>query len=136
MRDLISRASGMVVAATAAVVLAAGMVAGATGTAAAATTMTAVEAALPANAATDAFATPVEVSCASAGNCTAVGWYYDSSYFFRGLLLTETAGTWAPGTEAPVPANAAANPDVMLRSVSCGSAGNCTAIGQYSDKLG
>lgn len=54
------------------------------------------------------------VSCASAGNCTVAG----------GLVLaTETAGSWAAGVEAPLPGDAAANPQVGLGSVSCSSAG-------------
>jgi hypothetical protein len=73
------------------------------------------------------------VSCSSAGNCSAVGTYYDSSGA-EGLLLTETAGNWAAGIEATLPANAAvANQQVRLNSVSCTSAGNCIAVGSYSD---
>jgi hypothetical protein len=74
------------------------------------------------------------VSCASAGNCTAVGAYTDSSGNGHGVLWTQTAGTWAAGTQAPLPANAASNPsDANLHSVSCASAGNCTAVGFYED---
>jgi hypothetical protein len=77
------------------------------------------------------------VSCASAGNCTAVGTYFDSSSGnSQGLLLTQTAGTWATGTEAPLPANAASTPAVKLLSVSCASAGNCTAVGTYIHSSG
>ena len=47
------------------------------------------------------------VSCASAGNCTAVGDYDASSDREQGLLLTETSGRWATGVEASLPANAA-----------------------------
>ena len=57
---------------------------------------TGVEASLPANAGTnpDAGFAPVlgAVSCASVGNCTAVGTYEDSSRHEQGLLLTETSG--------------------------------------------
>src|SRR5207248_2898805 len=75
------------------------------------------------------------VSCAAAGNCSAVGRYADSSNHQQGLLLTETAGTWATGVEADPPANAGSNPGVGLVSVSCASAGNCSAVGYYSDSL-
>jgi hypothetical protein len=93
-----------------------------------------VEAVLPANAAVADQAVDLNsVSCTSAGNCSAVGSYYDSSGT-EGLLLTETAGNWATGVEAPLPANAAAtNRNAGLNSVSCGSVGNCTAVGSYSD---
>jgi hypothetical protein len=73
------------------------------------------------------------VSCPSAGNCTAVGWYLDSSNHQQGLLLTETAGTWASGLTAPLPANAGADPHGDVRSVSCASPGNCVAVGSYKD---
>jgi hypothetical protein len=51
-------------------------------------------------------------------------------------VLTETAGTWAAGVEAPVPADAAANPQTGLPSVSCAPGGNCTAVGSYFDSSG
>src|SRR5207248_6041925 len=54
----------------------------------------------------------------------------------QGLLLTETAGTWATGVAASLPANAGSNPAVSLFSVSCASAGNCGAVGSYDDSSG
>jgi PASTA domain len=99
-----------------------------------------VEAVLPANAATGAsrFVELSSVSCASPGNCSAVGDYHDSSGSPQGLLLTESAGTWGAGVEAALPANAAtgANQFVELNSVSCASAGNCSAVGRYEDNSG
>jgi hypothetical protein len=92
-----------------------------------------VEPSLPANAGTNPSASVYRVSCASAGNCTAVGGYTDSSGHSQGLLLTERSGTWATGVEASLPANANTSPDVSLDSVSCASAGNCTAVGNYND---
>lgn len=65
---------------------------------------------------------PDQVSCASAGNCTAVG---------NQGMLTETHGSWAKGITVNLPANAA-NPGVTLDSVSCAWAGNCAAVGRYS----
>jgi hypothetical protein len=96
-----------------------------------------VEAPLPANAATtDQDAELDSVSCASPGNCTAVGSYKDSSDT-QGLMLTETAGTWARGVEAVLPAHASATDKlVFLNSVSCASAGNCSAVGGYNDDSG
>ncbi len=95
-----------------------------------------VEASLPANANTSPNASVFSVSCASAGNCTAVGEYEDSSGHSQGLLFSETSGTWAAGVEASLPANAGTNPDARLDSVSCASAGNCTAVGSYTDSSG
>ena len=97
---------------------------------------TGVEASLPANAGTNPEASLGEVSCGSAGNCTAVGGYKDSSGLSQGLLLTETSGTWATGVEPSLPANASRNADASLGAVSCASAGNCTAVGRYYDSSG
>src|SRR5207302_1424514 len=95
-----------------------------------------VDAVLPANAGSNPDVGLNAVSCASAGNCTAVGSYTDTSGFRRGLVLTETAGTWATGVEASLPGNAASNPKVSIGSVSCASAGNCSAVGNYNDSSG
>ena len=138
MRDLVRRAAG--IAAAGAIALAAGMVAAAPGaaSAAAAPSVTAVEAVLPANAAANTVVYMGSVSCPSAGSCTAVGSYLDSSGSRQGLLLTETSGTWATGVEAPLPAdaNAPGGQDARLVSVSCASAGNCTAVGFYANSSG
>lgn len=98
-----------------------------------------VEAVLPANANPSFFFSLQSVSCASPGNCSAVGSYQDNSSpegATQGLLLTETEGSWAPAVEAALPANASSSPLVGLRSVSCALAGNCTAVGSYTDVLG
>jgi hypothetical protein len=96
-----------------------------------------VEAGLPANAAsTHQFVRLNSVSCASAANCTAVGGYVDSSSNSEGLVVTQTAGTWAVGQEVTAPANAATNPGVGLASISCPSAGNCGAVGSYTANSG
>ncbi len=83
------------------------------------------------------------VSCPSAGNCTAVGSYVDGTAnggSIQGMLLAESNGSWAPATEAPLPGDAyatgggsgtPAQSDLTLASVSCASAGNCTAVGSY-----
>src|SRR5437660_1781162 len=94
-----------------------------------------VEASLPANAGSDPHVFLYSASCASAGNCGAVGGYNDGAGNVHGLLLTETAGTWAAGLEASLPANAGSNPDISL-SVSCASAGNCSVVGSYADTSG
>ncbi len=94
---------------------------------------TGVEAALPSNAsAASGGVYLISVSCASAGNCSAVGRYDDHGGDGDGLLLTEQAGTWKPGIEAVPPANAAPY-GVSLNAVSCASAGNCAVVGDYTD---
>jgi outer membrane protein OmpA-like peptidoglycan-associated protein len=97
---------------------------------------TGVQATLPANAGSPQEVTLSSVSCASAGDCTAVGSYEDGSGYAQGLLLTETSGSWATGVETTLPADAGSNSNVYLSSVSCASAGNCTAVGRYFDSSG
>jgi hypothetical protein len=93
---------------------------------------TASTAALPTGADTNPGVSLASVSCASNGNCTAVGAYSASSNA-EGLLLTETSGTWGTGVEAGLPSDHATLSGVMLNSVSCASAGNCSAVGTYFD---
>jgi hypothetical protein len=80
------------------------------------------------------------VSCWSPGNCTAVGYYADSSNVGRVMAATETSGIWAPATEVMLPSDAnttnPTNPIETLAGISCSSAGNCTASGQYTDSSG
>lgn len=85
------------------------------------------------------WASVLSVSCASAGNCTAGGGYEsDAAHDSQSFVVTETAGTWGQAIE--VPGTAALNvgggvaPEVT--SVSCASAGNCTAVGSYRDSSG
>lgn len=96
-----------------------------------------VEAPLPAGAATTSQSVNLpSVSCVAAGNCTAVGSYVDGAGHSQALLLTEISGAWAQGIVAPLPADAAPNPNASLSSVSCAAAGNCTAVGRYTNGSG
>jgi len=138
MGDLVGGAVFTVAVVAGACVLAGTAVGAAAGAAtapanAAATTLTAAEAVLPAKAGSNPRVFMNSVSCASAGNCTAVGAYDDSSRHQQGLLLTQTAGTWTRGVKPPLPASAGSNPGTNVYSVSCASAGNCTAVGGYDD---
>ncbi len=75
------------------------------------------------------------VSCASAGNCSAGGYYTDGSGGQQAFVVGETNGTW--GTAEEVPGTAALNNgNASLNSVSCASAGNCSAGGFYRDSSG
>jgi hypothetical protein len=73
------------------------------------------------------------VSCASAGNCSAGGDYFDGSGHRQAFVVTERNGTW--GTAREVPGTAALNQggSAVVNSVSCASAGNCSAGGYYSE---
>ena len=81
------------------------------------------------------------VSCVSASFCVAAGSYTDTSGSTKGLLETLSDGAWTV-EQAPLPADAAANPNVLFLSgpltnlVSCPSASFCVAAGNYTDTSG
>jgi hypothetical protein len=75
------------------------------------------------------------VSCASAGNCSAGGYYNYTHADEQAFVVNEVNGTW--GTAREVPGSAAVNTgNAALISVSCASVGNCSADGGYTDKSG
>jgi Putative Ig domain len=76
------------------------------------------------------------VTCASPGNCVAVGSYVDGSNHGQAMVATETAGSWDQASEITVPGDANANPDGILNAVSCTSGGNCVAAGDYENGSG
>jgi hypothetical protein len=73
------------------------------------------------------------VSCASAGNCSAGGFYLDSPDHDQVFVVSQAGGTW--GKAEQVPGIAALNTygDAQIESVSCASAGNCSAGGYYTN---
>ena len=73
--------------------------------------------------------------CPSASSCVAVGYYADSPGHQQGLLVTGSGTSWT-AAEAPLPANAAADPDAGLGSVACPSASTCVAAGTYEISSG
>jgi LPXTG-motif cell wall-anchored protein len=77
------------------------------------------------------------VSCASEGNCTAVGSFKNAAGFIEALTMTSTGGVWGQATPA-VFASGMENTgeDSRLKSVSCASAGNCTAVGTFKTAAG
>jgi hypothetical protein len=81
-------------------------------------------------------ATLSSVSCASAGTCAAGGYYTDSSGYQQAFVADETDSVWGEAQE--VPGTAALNTDGFagVSSLSCPSAGNCAAGGEYQDGSG
>jgi hypothetical protein len=76
------------------------------------------------------------VSCASAGNCTAAGRYSAScngTRCFQALVVSEAGGTWGQAEEVPGTAAFDQGGETLINSVSCASAGNCSAGGSYTD---
>jgi hypothetical protein len=70
------------------------------------------------------------VSCADAGDCTAIGTVADGSGVQSAVVVTETDGTWGDATVLPGQA-ALSSAGSWGDSVSCPAAGDCTAIGGY-----
>ena len=75
------------------------------------------------------------MACPSASSCVAAGDYTDSSGNGQGLLVTGSGTSWT-AAEAPLPANAAADPVAGLGSVACPSASSCVTAGVYDDSSG
>jgi len=71
------------------------------------------------------------VSCASAGNCTAVGYFNNSVGGFEAFTVTSTNGVWGQATPAVFASGVQSlTPNAYFNAVSCASAGNCTAVGR------
>jgi len=78
-------------------------------------------------------ASPSSVSCASAGNCAAVGVYLDGSFRSQVFMVSETNGTWGKAIKMPFSGILNWGGSASVSSVSCASAGNCAAGGFYRD---
>jgi len=79
----------------------------------------------------DGYAQIYSVSCVSAGNCSAGGYYANQAGGFVGLVVTETDGTWGSG-EA-VATSSISDALAQVNSISCPSVGNCAAGGEIDD---
>jgi hypothetical protein len=76
------------------------------------------------------------VSCASAGNCAAGGFYNDASGHLQALVVSQKNGTWGRAIKVPGSGALNAGGGAEVTSVSCASAGNCAGSGFYRDGHG
>ena len=91
---------------------------------------------LPGAAAFHAFVSEItSVSCTSAGNCSAGG-YYDTEAGQQAFVVSEEKGRWGDAREVPGLGTLNTGGGAQVNSVSCGSAGNCSAGGFYSTDTG
>jgi hypothetical protein len=75
------------------------------------------------------------ISCASAGNCAAGGWYATLSGS-EPFVVSQADGTWGKALEVPgIAAVNRARGQAAVTSVSCTAPGDCTAGGYYTDKI-
>src|SRR5262245_41231873 len=82
------------------------------------------------------FADVDSVSCGSAGNCGAGGFYTDRSAHLQAFVVSEKRGSWRRAIEVPGLGILNAGGTASVASVSCASAGNCAAGGSYRDGCG
>jgi hypothetical protein len=78
----------------------------------------------------------ISVSCASAGNCAAGGYYNDLDNGGQAFVASERDGAWHAGIEMPGTGTLNTGGSAGILSVSCASAGNCAAGGSYTDRSG
>ena len=69
------------------------------------------------------------MSCPSAGNCAAGGYYTDAHGNRQAFVITEKKGTWGNAFERAGTLNIGGY--AQVNAISCASAGNCVAAGQF-----
>ena len=88
----------------------------------------------PAQANADPSLTINSLSCASAGNCAAVGSFEDAHSTGQSFVASEVGGVWKRAQELALPSGASTTTqNSEVHSVDCWSPGNCSAIGSYVD---
>ena len=75
------------------------------------------------------------LSCGAPGTCAAVGTSLSPSREQEGFVVTETSGRWQKSAQFPG-SELTGQTSSILNAVSCGSRGNCSAGGSYTDKYG
>jgi hypothetical protein len=83
------------------------------------------------------------IACAAPSACIAVGSYQahpvtshgTSTSPNRGVIIIGSGQRWKAVT-MPLPSNAASDPKVSMTSVTCPSAAQCVAVGEYTDSSG
>jgi len=77
------------------------------------------------------------ISCTSVGNCTAGGWFKNATGAFEAFTVSSSGGVW--GTAVPLVFAAGVQnttPDAKLYTLSCASAGSCTGVGEFKNAAG
>jgi hypothetical protein len=73
------------------------------------------------------------ISCVSPGNCSAIGDYQDSTGETQVFVVNKVKGTWHRAIAIPGSIGLNLGGFAAAASVSCASAGNCSAGGTYTD---
>ena len=84
------------------------------------------------------FARLNSVSCASVGNCVAVGGFTNSGNGYEAFVVAMSNGVWGQATLVAFGGLQASNPSRLtyLQSVSCPATGECVAVGQFKNASG
>ena len=82
---------------------------------------------------TGGFAQVYSVSCGTAGNCAAGG-YYSAGAEGQGFVAVERDGVWGTAIEAPGLGALNTGGEAQVSSLSWASAGNCAAGGYYDNR--
>ena len=69
------------------------------------------------------------LSCSSAGNCSAGGYYENKSFRELAFVITESGGHWSSLREVPGLSKVSPGGDSGINQVRCPSAGHCTGVG-------
>jgi hypothetical protein len=94
------------------------------------------ETVLPPNTNIDPFININQVACTRTGNCAAVGSFITKENVTDALMISEVNGAWKSAVALVLPGDASAYPGAALSEVTCVAAGDCTAIGTYTDVAG
>jgi hypothetical protein len=77
------------------------------------------------------------LSCGAAGNCSAGGFYTDSTRHWQAFVASQAHGAWGAAQQVPGIAALNAGHGGATYAVSCSAAGHCTAGGfYYTDRSG
>jgi hypothetical protein len=76
------------------------------------------------------------LSCGAPANCGTVGSYLDGSGVEHAFVANRISGVWHPAVQAPGIELLSGGHFANLIGVSCPTAGNCSAGGQYDDAAG
>ena len=88
----------------------------------------------PSQADTNPSLTINSLSCATPGNCAAVGSFEDPKSNGQSFVASEVKGVWQRAQEVVLPTSPPATvQNSEIHSVDCWSPGNCSAIGSYLD---
>jgi hypothetical protein len=76
------------------------------------------------------------ISCPAAGDCMTGGYYTDAAHHGQAFVVSQHNGKWGSAIEVPGSGVLNAGHAAETSAVSCGSAGNCSISGSYTDGAG